>query len=121
MRDANAGNDETFSMGPDAALSGGAITAESSKPSAPWYNPAQFAAGGQDLVDISLAAYTLRLGGTQELRRADPTPQTESFSSVQLQAVPTAAAYGRRIVAWDIVFGLFVPNVHVSNPRSATT
>jgi hypothetical protein len=115
-RSSHAGNAETFYLSGEAALTGGATTAHHTGAGSLWYNPSQLAEGTADSVDIAVSAYMVRLGGTPRLVGTDAS--AESYAGPLLQAIPTAASYARRIGAWDIAFGLFVPTVAASDPRS---
>jgi len=71
-----------------------------------------------DSVDLAVSAYLLRFGGTPELESESSAIAVKRYDRVALQAVPTAASYKLRVAGWDIGYGLFVPNVTFSYPRS---
>lgn len=118
-RDARAGNLDTFMLGNDAALKGGAVTATATGSSAIWYNPAGLASERFASVDVSFSAYMLRFAGSPDLtvdesRGGDRTKLT----NLDVSPIPTALAYTRRLGGWQVGAGLFVPNRGLSLPRT---
>ena len=117
---AHAGNSDTFFLGNDAAMQGGAVTATTRGGSAVWYNPAGLAVTTHDSVDVSASAYLLRFGGSPDLKPTDGSAWTRrKLSTLDLSAVPTAFAIVRRISGWTFGLGLFVPNRVVETPRTS--
>jgi hypothetical protein len=117
---ARAGNSDTFFLGNDAALQGGAVTARAQGGSAVWYNPAGLAATTYDSVDVGASAYLLRFGGNPDLRPVSPVASTsKKLSSLDLGAVPTALSLTRMIFGWNFGLGIFVPNRTVQFPRTS--
>jgi long-subunit fatty acid transport protein len=112
-----AGNAEPFYLSGESALTAGATTSSHSGAGSLWYNPAQLANGTEDSVDIAVSGYAVRFGGTPRFQ-SSPETATEDSAGASIQAVPTAAAYSRRIGEWHIGFGLFVPVVSNTDPRS---
>lgn len=115
-----AGNSDTFFLGNDAALQGGAVTATARGGSALWYNPAGLGATVHESIDVGASAYLLRFGGTPDLKAADGSASTRrKLATLDLSAVPTALAITRRIFGWNVGMGLFVPNRSVETPRAS--
>ncbi|HEY0466745.1 MAG TPA: hypothetical protein VGC79_21205, partial [Polyangiaceae bacterium] len=113
-----AGNGETYYLAGDASMFAGAVTATTDGASALWYNPARLTEGGVDSVDLAVSAYLLRFGGTPDLESNSSSIAINRYDRTALQAVPTAASYKMRVAGWDLGYGLFIPNVTFSYPRS---
>jgi hypothetical protein len=115
---ARAGNGETYYLGNAASMFAGAATATTDGAGALWYNPARLTEGGVDSVDLAVSAYLVRFGGTPDLESESSSITVNRYDGVAVQAVPTAASYKIRVAGWDLGYGLFVPNVTFSYPRS---
>ena len=114
-----AGNQDTFFLGNEAALAGGAVTATSRGPDSVWYNPAGVGASGRSAVDVSAGAYLLRFGGAPTLQqRAGSTGKSIELETIDLLAVPAALGYARRLGALYIGFGVFVPVADAAFPKA---
>lgn len=118
-RDAFAGNLDTFMLGNDAAMMGGAVTATARGATAIWYNPAGLDGAKFQSVDVSFNAYAIRFGGSPDLT-ADESKggSRQKLTNLDISPVPTALAYTRRFGSWQVGAGLFVPNRSLSLPRT---
>ena len=115
-----AGNLDTFYLGNDAAMLGGAVTATATSGSASWYNPAGVGASGYSNIEVNASAYLLRFGGTSDLEGTPGVPASKrKLSSLDVNAVPTALSVKRRILGLDVALGVFVPIRTVSYPRTS--
>ncbi len=114
----HAGNSESFPLGSEAVVAGGAVTATASTAASLWYNPARLAAVAPGGADLAVSAYALRVGGTPELRTGTAALPTRNFSGTTFLAVPSSAAYTMALGGWTIGYGIFVPTVASSQPRS---
>jgi hypothetical protein len=118
-RDASAGNLDTFMLGNDAAMMGGAVTATAKGSSAVWYNPAGVVGDEYHSVDVAFNAYLLRFGTSPDITVDESNGGTRTqLTNLDVSPIPTALAYTRRVLGWDIGAGLFVPNRGVSFPRT---
>ncbi len=112
------GNQDTFFLGNEAALVGGAITAIARGPDSVWYNPAGVGAAGRSLVDVSAGAYQLRFGGAPSLTKSEGAKGTQTeLVSIDLLAAPAALGYARDFGSVDAGFGVFVPVADAGYPR----
>jgi hypothetical protein len=118
-REAFAGNLDTFTLGNDAAMMGGAVTATARGSTGIWYNPAGLDGEKFDSVDVSFNAYAIRLGGSPDLT-ADESKggSRQKLTNLDLTPVPTVLAYTRRFGSWQVGAGLFVPNRGIFIPRT---
>lgn len=117
--EASAGNLDTFVLGNDAAMMGGAVTATAKGSTAIWYNPAGLDADRFSSVDVSFNAYLLRFGGSPDFTVDESKGGTRTkLTNIDVSPVPTVLAYTRRIGRMQVGLGLFVPNRVQSFPRS---
>lgn len=106
---ARAGNDEGFLLGNQAALTGGAVTADVAEGSAIWYNPAGLAAVRTPSLDLSASAYGIRTYSAPGFLRASNGDSVDLKVS-ELIIVPTALSIVRPLSPrLSAGFGLFVP------------
>lgn len=118
-RYASAGNVDTFMLGNDAVMMGGAVTATARGSTAIWYNPAGLVGEKFQSVDVSFNAYAIRFGGSPDLTVDESRGGSRmKLTTLDFSPVPTTLAYTRRIGTWQVGAGLFVPNRSVSFPRT---
>ena len=109
---ANAGNQDSFALGNEAALSAGAVTAIAGDTGAAWYNPAGLAGLSRSAVDVSASAFVLRQRSAPDALETELPFATlhEDLNSLEVLSVPSALVFVRPL--GDGVtgaFGLFVP------------
>ncbi|MEM9861481.1 MAG: hypothetical protein AAF938_07690 [Myxococcota bacterium] len=105
-----AGNDEGVLIGDLASVIGGAVTAVTSNGAALWYNPAGVVQGAENTLDVSVTAYTLRLGSTPALL-SSADGATANGDTRDFTIIPAAVTYVRRIGSnTRFAFGIFQPN-----------
>ncbi|MFT7579281.1 MAG: opacity protein-like surface antigen [Myxococcota bacterium] len=110
----HAGNQHSYALGNDAALTGGAVGATTSDGAALWYNPAGLGANMRDSVDLSGSAFVLRFLDIPDVVQTTlPSGViTRGLSGSDLLAVPSAIAYVRHLApGLSLAFGLFVPEL----------
>lgn len=118
-REASAGNLDTFMLGNDAAMMGGAVTATARGSTGIWYNPAGLDGAKFHSVDVSFNAYAIHFGGSPDLTVDESKGGSrQKLTNLDISPVPTALAYTRRFGGWQVGAGLFVPNRSVSIPRT---
>jgi hypothetical protein len=106
---ARAGNYESFFLGTEAALQGGATTATARLGTAIWYNPAGLARVDRSAIDASVTAFSLSLGQNVDLASTLPGSEATRLKAVAFDVVPAALTYARQLSFGGGGFGLFVP------------
>lgn len=110
-QEASAGNLDTFVLGNDAAMMGGAVSATATGSTAIWYDPAGLDGATFQSVDVGFNAYAVRFGSSPDLTAdASKGGHREKLTNLDISPVPTTLAYTRRIGGWQVGAGLFVPN-----------
>lgn len=109
-RPALAGNADSFYLGNEAALQGGASTATARSGSSLWYNPAGLARLQHASIDGSMTALSFSLGQDVDLDSALPSSETRRLRSSAFAVVPASLSYTRRFGFGGAGVGLFVPN-----------
>lgn len=95
----SAGNLERFSLGDDASLYSGAVSASTREPSATYYNPAGLALLEKDSVDLGVSAYAARfyrIPGLAKVTLPDGQGQLD-FEGTSFFSTPAAVAFGWRL------------------------
>ncbi len=106
---ARAGNDDQLSVGGEAAIYGGAVTATVSDGAAGYHNPAGLSQSQRNQLDASITAVGFRFYTTPELLRA-ATGEHAGVTMMELVLVPTAGTFTRRLSDKVVVsFGIFSP------------
>jgi len=108
-RVAFAGNVDSFYLSGDAALQGGAISADVEGGGAAWYNPAGLAKLPRLRFDVSVNAFALRLGGHSTVGAAAPDAQVTTLTTPDLTLVPAALTLTQRFGKLGLALGMFVP------------
>ncbi len=121
VRQAAADNPDRFYMSGEAALTAGAITADTNDTGSVWYNPAGLARSPALRFDVNVSAYALRLGGAPELTGVGEGTNTETVSVLNFAAVPTAFSAVRNFGNVSLAVGVFVPQMGVTGLRSRVT
>jgi len=106
---AHAGNFDSFYLGNEAAIQGGASTATARHGNAIWYNPAGLARLEQSSIDASVTAFSLSFGENVDLDSTLPDSETKRLKNVAFEVVPAALTYARQFSFGGAGFGLFVP------------
>jgi hypothetical protein len=112
---AAAGNLDSFSLGNDAALQGGAITADVSGGGAAWYKPAGLARLPGLRLDAGASAYVLRFGGAPDIDAVGEGAQEKHLTTL---SCPAGSPSSTRRATWGWGFGVFVPNQHTLFSRT---
>lgn len=125
---AGAQNVDTFYMAGDAALQGGAITADARGGGAIWYNPAGLSRLHGLRFDVNVSAYALGFGDHADLQATRPEQTVTRLTVLDLRAVPAAMSLTKRFGRVGVGFGVFVPNedatylrTRVQQPATAET
>lgn len=105
---ARAGNADPFYLGSGAAVQAGAITADAEGGGAIWYNPAGLARLPSLRLDVSMNAYSLRLGGHPDLE-AGPNGKVTRLTTPDYNIVPSAFTLTSRLGHVGLGLGIFVP------------
>ncbi|MEY4547806.1 MAG: hypothetical protein RL685_4001 [Pseudomonadota bacterium] len=105
-----AGNTDSFYLGNEAALQGGASAATARGGTSLWYNPAGLARLEHDSIDGSMTALSLSLGQDIDLDSALPESEARRLKSSTFAVVPASLSYTRRFGFGGVGVGLFVPN-----------
>ena len=108
-----AGNLNSYSMGNEAALTAGAVTATTHDAAAVWYNPAGLGAALRAQLDISASAFVFRHRRIPSALAAEVphvgTVRADIVSS-ELVTVPASLVFARSITEGvNAAFGVFVP------------
>lgn len=117
---ASAGNLDTYYHSGDAALQAGAITADARGGGAAWYNPAGLANLPELRFDVSISAYSLRLGGRPDINASENT-QALQLSKPDFNIVPAAMTVTQHFGPVGVAFGVFVPQQRVTVLRTQLT
>jgi hypothetical protein len=108
---ASAGNLDSFPLGNEAAMTGGAVVATTHDAAATWYNPAGLGTLERDSVDGSASAFVYRiyqLPNALVIRFPNNT-QAPDFTSSHILSVPTSLITAKQIGAGvSIGVGFFV-------------
>lgn len=94
-----AGNLEKFSLGDDASLHSGAVSALTGEPGAIYYNPAGLALLERDSVDLGVSAYAARyyrVPGLAKVVLPDQSGRLD-FEGTSFFSTPAAVAFGWRL------------------------
>lgn len=125
-RAGHAQNIDRFYLSGDAALQGGAITADSRGGGGIWYNPAALAKLPHLRLDASMSAYALGFGGESDLDGASDQAKVTRLTSLDLRGVPAGMSITHNAGRFGIGFGLFVPTqtssylrTHIQDPKTA--
>ncbi|MCA9615632.1 MAG: hypothetical protein KC586_22905 [Myxococcales bacterium] len=110
---AQAGNDDSFFQGNDAAMLGGAVAAVGEGPDLLWYNPAGLGENQRGRLELSGSVFSLRIRHLDPflvVDYGDGTTSTRGLRSTEFQSVPSAISYVRRLSPRVTAgFGVFVP------------
>jgi hypothetical protein len=106
---ARAGNLDTYYLSGEAALQGGAITADTRHGGAIWYNPAGLADVNSSRLDGSVSAYALHLGERPDVSASSANSQATRLRTIDFRIVPAAVSYVRRWGKVTVGFGVFAP------------
>jgi len=115
---ARAQNVDSFYLSGDAALQGGAITADARGGGSIWYNPAGLAELRGLRFDVNVSAYALGFGGHPDLEATRPGTTITRLTVLDLRAVPAAMSLTKRFGNVGVGFGMFVPNEAASYLRT---
>ena len=109
---ARAGNLDSFFLGNEAALTGGAVVALTRDAGSVWYNPAGLGGLSRSSIDLSASAYVLRLQrlpGALETRLTSGSHE-EDLGSTEMLSVPSAVVATRRLSDdVTLALGIFSP------------
>ena len=114
---AEAGNLDSFLLGNQAAMTGGAVVALTRDGEAIWYNPAGLGAAGlhrsaRTMLDVSASAFALRIrpmAGALETVLPDETIVAD-LTGIDILSVPSALVFVRRLIpGLSVGLGIFVP------------
>ncbi len=92
-------------------MQGGAITADARGGGAIWYNPAGLGQLPTLRLDVSINAFSLRLGGLPDFD-AGPGAEVKRLTSINLNIVPSGLTLTQRFGRVGVGFGVFVPEQH---------
>src|SRR5687768_5653089 len=84
-----AGNLDNYYMSSEAALLGGAITADAKGGGALWYNPAGLSQVEGLRLDVTVNAFRLSTGAMADVETPDPSAKT-TLQTVNLRSVPAS-------------------------------
>lgn len=106
---ARAGNDDELFVGNEAAMAGGAVTANVADSSATWYNPAGLGSVERDQIDVSGTVYTLRFYSAPRFLNA-VSGESRDTSVIEFLSSPSQVALVRRLgKGLSLGLGYFVP------------
>ena len=106
---ARAGNDDEVTIGNQAAMAAGAVTATGSDGASAWYNPAGIAAVSENTVDVSGSAFAIRHYRMPGFLSAS-TGEWENANTTELVSIPSAISLVRRVSdRVNVGLGVFVP------------
>jgi len=108
-REVRAQNSDRFYLSGDAALQGGAITANVRGGGGIWYNPASLADLPGLRLDVDMTAYALSTGAQPDLDAISPDAEVTRLTTLDLRGVPAAMSVTHNVGPFGIGFGLFVP------------
>jgi len=109
---AQAGNLDSYLLGNQAAMSGGAVLATTRDAGATWYNPAGLGGLDHSSIDVSASALMLRIRDFPDLVRTSDLDGASSASpeSLELLTVPSALVFVRKFTdAFTGSIGIYVP------------
>jgi hypothetical protein len=104
-----AGNLDSYYMSAEAALQGGAITADSRDGGAMWYNPAGLGEIPGLRLDVGANAFRLSFGGVPDLEATGKDPEITRLRTINFISVPVSMTLTHRFGDLGVGFGLFVP------------
>ena len=114
---ARAGNEEGVLIGNEAAMSGGAVTANIDDGTAVWFNPAGLAHVTRTQLDASGSATQLRLAETPELLSSASGASADG-GYYELNGIPSAVTGARQLEPGLVLaFGIFVPSLVAHTDR----
>jgi hypothetical protein len=108
-RAVHAQNSDRFYLAGDAAMQGGAITADVRGGGAIWYNPAALARLPNLRLDVSMSAYAIGFGGQPDFDPATPGSTVTRLTTLDLRSVPAGMSLTHKMGKVGLGFGLFVP------------
>lgn len=130
-RSAEAGNLDSYYLSGEAALQGGAVTADTNHGGAIWYNPSGLADMRGSSLDASVSAYGLHWGGHPDVDAGALPAQTKRLTPTDFRIVPAALSYAMKLGRVTVGFGVFVPQQETlllrsqirwsAEPRAGTT
>jgi hypothetical protein len=104
-----AENIDRFYLSGDAALQGGAITADVRGGGGIWYNPASLASLPNLRLDVAMSAYALGIGGQPDLDGVSGNETVTRLTSLDLRSVPAGMSLTYNLGRIGIGLGVFVP------------
>lgn len=115
-----AGNADSFYLSGDAAMQAGAITADARGGGAIWYNPAGLGQLPALRLDVSINAFSLRLGGLPDFDASDGA-RVNRLATINFNIVPSGLTLTRRFGSVGVGLGVFVPEQHQTFLRTQVT
>jgi hypothetical protein len=115
-----AGNADSFYLSGDAALQAGAVTADARGGGAIWYNPAGLGQLPALRLDVSINAFSLRLGGLPDFDAGGGARVTR-LATINFNIVPSGLTLTRRFGTVGLGLGVFVPEQHQTFLRTQVT
>lgn len=108
-----AGNDQSYLLSNEAAMTGGAVSARAHDAGAAYYNPAGLAASTRNELDLSGTIYMLRLRSITPIVSAQvPNGEVveEDATTTTINSVPTSFVASRQLSdTVGLALGIFVP------------
>lgn len=123
-RRAQAGNDETYFLGSDAAITAGAVVASSAGPGSVWYNPAALAHSERSNLSLSLSVASIQVRDYRDaiqVTRADGTIATQTLDGGRIALLSPAVSYVIKLRALTLGAGLFTTRDDVLNVSGASS
>ncbi len=121
---ARAGNLDSFLLGDEAAMTGGAVLATTQDSGAVWYNPAGLGKNQRTQVDLTATGLMLR---TRQVPKGtiavmpDGTQVVKGLSASEFLTVATSLSYVRHFApGMSAGFGIFIPEDDIVNLASST-
>ncbi len=113
-----AGNLDSYYMSGEAALQGGAITADARDGGAMWYNPAGLGDIAGLRLDVGANAFRLSLGGVPDLDATGEDQEITRLRTINFISIPASMTLTHRFGDVGVGFGLFVPVTDSSTIRT---